>query len=198
MRHDGGSFCASQFQHFFDRSFRESAGLVLVPFSSTLQAIPIFSYLGLSPLRLAAPCFISVAWQPPPSHWVKVNTVGSFHDIDHAGYGGIFRGENAAFLGAFSHHALVSSAIDAKVLAVIEAVREARLRGWFSLWIETDSMLVIHYFNKPLSIPWRLSTRWINCLHLTRQMNVRITHIFREGNLPFSNNRTLFSRLQIE
>lgn len=85
-------------------------------------------------------------------------------------------------MGAFSHHAHVSSTIDVEVLAVIEAIKEARLRGWLSLWIETDSLLVIHYFNKPLSIPWRLSTLWINCLHLTRQMNVRITHIYREGN----------------
>ncbi|KAK9921034.1 hypothetical protein M0R45_029564 [Rubus argutus] len=38
------------------------------------------------------------------------------------------RGENATFLGAFSHHAHVSSTIDVEVLAVIEAIKEARLR----------------------------------------------------------------------
>ncbi|KAK9921033.1 hypothetical protein M0R45_029564 [Rubus argutus] len=37
-------------------------------------------------------------------------------------------GENATFLGAFSHHAHVSSTIDVEVLAVIEAIKEARLR----------------------------------------------------------------------
>lgn len=182
LRHDGGSFCDVRFKQFFVISLRESAGLAFTPSSSTTQHVPIFGLLGLSPLRPAAPRFIPVAWAPPPPHWVKVNTDGSFHDIDNAGFGGIFRSETTSFLGAFSHKVCVSSAIDAEVLAVIESIRVARLRGWLSLWIETDSMLVVHYFNKPNCIPWRLLTRWANCIHIARQMNVRITHIFREGN----------------
>lgn len=161
---------------------RESAGLAFQQSSSTHNP-PIFGFLGLSPLRPTAPRFTLVAWQPPPDQWVKVNTDGSFHDVAHACFGGIFRDDNASFLGAFSHHVPVSSAIDAEVLAVIEAICVARLQGWLSLWIETDSMLVVGYFNKPTSIPWRFTTRWANCLHITSQMNVRISHIYREGNL---------------
>lgn len=70
---------------------------------------------------------------------------------------------------------LVPLPIDAEVLAVIEAIRVARLQGWLSLWIETHYMLVVSYFHKPTSIPWRLTTHWANCLHITRQMNVRIS-----------------------
>lgn len=118
----------------------------------------------------------------PPPHWVKVNIYDSFHDALHASFGGIFRDENTAFLGAFAHQATLPSAIDAKVLAVIEAIRVARLRDWLSLWIETDFMLVVNYFHKPTTIPWRLTTRWAKCLHVARQMDVHISHMYREGN----------------
>lgn len=70
----------------------------------------------------------------------------------HTCFGGIFRDENETFLGAFAHRAALSSAIDVEVLAIMEAIKVTRLRGWLSFWIETDSMLVVSYFHKPTII----------------------------------------------
>ncbi|KAL6193522.1 hypothetical protein ACLB2K_034606 [Fragaria x ananassa] len=134
-------------------ALKESVSLAFV---STLnpQSIPIFDLLGLSPLRPTAPRVVHVLWQPPPIHWVKVNTDGSFCDQAHSGYGGIFRNHKASFLGAFAARAHVSSAIDVEMLAVIEAMHIAWANLWHNLWLEVDSLLLLTYLNMPLSVAW--------------------------------------------
>ena len=64
----------------------------------------------------------------------------------------------------------------------MDAVHIALDRHWTHLWLETDSTLVIHYYNFPLLIPWRFRVPWLNCLHLVKQFNFCISHIYREGN----------------
>ena len=103
-------------------------------------------------------------------------------DRDHAGYGGIFRDSNAKFVGAFSGKAEVNGAIDVEIRAVIEAINIACARSWFPLWIETDSMLLLHYFKYPHTVPWRLRPLWHNCMRRIRQLQVHVSHIYREGN----------------
>lgn len=150
--------------------------------SSQRCSLPIFTFLSLSPLRLQAPHFIPINWEPPPINWVKINTDGSFHNPNRAGFGGIFRGARPSFLGAFSCKADVLSAIEVEILAVIEAVRVAWNKHWSNLWLETDSSLVVHYFKAPHLVPWRFKTSWANCLHIVRKLNFRVSHVYREGN----------------
>lgn len=51
------------------------------------------------------------------------------------------------------------------------------------LWIETDSLLVVTHFKKTkISIPWRLRALWNEVNILMSSMEIRITHIFRQGN----------------
>ncbi|KAL6191791.1 hypothetical protein ACLB2K_038180 [Fragaria x ananassa] len=69
--------------------------------------------------------FIPVVWEAPPLGWVKVNTDGSFVDSTRAGYGGVFRNSMSLFIGGFSYNAMVPSAIDAELLAIIEAINVA-------------------------------------------------------------------------
>ncbi|XP_061998916.1 uncharacterized protein LOC133716213 [Rosa rugosa] len=109
----------------------------------------MFNVLGLSPLSLKAPKFIPVHWDPPPVNWLKVNTDGSFRNPETTGFQGVFRDHEGLFWGAFAHKVEVSSAIDAEVLAVIEALGVAWRKGWTHLWLETDSYLVVHYFTNP-------------------------------------------------
>ena len=129
-----------------------------------------------------APRYIPVTWTPPQENWFKANSDGSFRDPNHAGFGGIFRNSDAAFLGAFSCKAFVPWAIDTALLAVMAVVKVASDRNWFPLWLETDSMLVMHYFNNPSRVPWRLRTRWKNCVASIRQLQVHISHIYRKRN----------------
>ena len=55
-------------------------------------------------------------------------------------------------------------------------------KRWTHIWLETDSSLVVNYFRNPLIVPWRLQTIWNNSIFLARQMHIRVTHIYREGN----------------
>ena len=111
-----------------------------------------------------------------------MKTDGSFQGVAHSGYGGVFRDSNGAFQGAFSSHVSAQSALEVELLAVMEAIHIALDRHWTHLWLETDSTLVIHYYNFPLLILWRFRVHWLNCLHLIKQFSFCISHIYREGN----------------
>lgn len=56
-------------------------------------------------------------------------------------------------------------------------------KGWHNLWLESDSMLVIHYLqNRSLNPPWQIRNRWLNCLSMISSMSFHFSHIYREGN----------------
>ena len=61
--------------------------------------------------------------------------------------------------------ARVLSALDAEVLAFLEAIRIAVSRGWHHIWLKTDSLVVVRYFQSPSLIPCRLRTQWLNGLY---------------------------------
>lgn len=170
-------------KQFLVLSLKESADLAFSSASPRVNSSSLFGLLGLSPLRhVGTPSVTTVVWHPPPFGWVKVNTHGSFRDPSQVGFGGVFRCNTFSFLGAFSYKVVATSALDAELLAVMEAVRVAWLKGWLSLWLETDSLLVLHYFKSPNLVPWRLKVHWANCIYVTQQMNFHISHVFREGN----------------
>jgi len=62
------------------------------------------------------------------------------------------------------------------------AIEVAYHKGWHSLWLKTDSMLVYLAFKSSITVPWSLRNRWDNCLRLLSSMNFFVTHIYREGN----------------
>ncbi|PRQ38043.1 putative ribonuclease H-like domain, reverse transcriptase zinc-binding domain-containing protein [Rosa chinensis] len=182
LRNSCRTFCIGRFSQRFLLCLKDSAQLVFKAYPHSVSTIPIFNLLGLSPLLCRAPSFKPVTWQPSPDHWLKVNTDGTFRGSNMAGFGGIFRDAEGNFVGAFAARAEVPSAIDAEILAVIEAIQVAWVRRWTHIWLETDSTLVLTYFKNPNLIPWRLRTRWFNCVLRSRQMTFHISHIFREGN----------------
>jgi ribonuclease HI len=63
------------------------------------------------------------------------------------------------------------------VLAV-EKAKELRLTR---LWMETDSMAVVNAFHKAIGIPWKMQSRWHNCMHFCTLIGC--THILREDNM---------------
>jgi len=64
-------------------------------------------------------------------------------------------------------------------MKAIEIVAE---QGWRNLWIESDSLLVVLAFKKKSLVPWKTSNHWKNCLDLCKNMNVFISHVYREDN----------------
>jgi hypothetical protein len=49
--------------------------------------------------------------------------------------------------------------------------------------LETDSALVVSTFNNPSKhVAWQLRNRWKNVMFMASQMNLIVSHIYREGN----------------
>jgi len=53
-------------------------------------------------------------------------------------------------------------------------------KGWISRWLETNSRLVTLTFKDHGLVSWRLRTRWLNCIQLTKNMRFIILHILRK------------------
>ena len=69
------------------------------------------------------------------------------------------------------------------MMGFIIAVEKAYEFKWDNIWIETDSMYVVHLFNRGTGqISWRFHNRWLSAYKKARTKNFIVTHIFREGN----------------
>nr|ABD32287.2 Polynucleotidyl transferase, Ribonuclease H fold [Medicago truncatula] len=64
----------------------------------------------------------------------------------------------------------------------MNAIELASSMGFFNIWLQSDSQLVILAFKSISIVPWALRNRWENCLKLTHRMRFCATHIYREGN----------------
>ena len=60
--------------------------------------------------------------------------------------------------------------------------------NWKNIWAKTDSALLVWLFkNKIESLLWKIKNRWIRPLNMTKQLNVIVSHIYREGNCVADN-----------
>jgi hypothetical protein len=67
--------------------------------------------------------------------------------------------------------------------AVMTAIEVAQSRNWYNLSLEIDSVLVVLAFNNlNTTVAWNFKNRWHNCMLLFKQMNVIVSHIYREDN----------------
>lgn len=130
-----------------------------------------------------APKIKEVVWLSPPCNWTKCNIDGAAQGSPgSSAYGGIFRGHNAAALGCFSCNLDCSTSLVAELSATMNAIEIANNRGWFNLWIDTDSILVLKAFNRQDFVPSRLQSRWKNRMVIAKRLSRQVTHIYREGN----------------
>lgn len=96
--------------------------------------------------------------------------------------GGIFKDRSGAVLGCFAEYYGITDSFQAEISAAMSAINMAHNKGWHRLWLECNSTLVIQAFSLPDLVPWRLRTQWKNCLLTSSSMNLKVTHIYREGN----------------
>lgn len=55
----------------------------------------------------------------------------------------------------------IQTAIFVELMGFIVVVELTELKGWFSLWIVTDSTaLVYKLMSKSMDVPWRIRVRW--------------------------------------
>jgi ribonuclease HI len=76
----------------------------------------------------------------------------------------------------------ISFAFHAELLGVMNAIEIAHEKGWWNLWLETDSLMVTLAYKSSFMVPWMLRNRWNNCMVMLKDMNFILSHIYREGN----------------
>jgi ribonuclease HI len=131
-----------------------------------------------------APVIKEVLWLPPFVSWIKCNTDGAATGSPgQASCAGVFRDHNAQFLGAFNVNLGISYAFHAELLGVMNAIEIAHEKGWWNLWLETDSMMVTLAYKSSAMVPWLIRNRWNNCMYKLKDMNFFLSHIYREGNV---------------
>ena len=170
--------------HSIKLQIREIDTWGLGSMQNSVEELCILSALGVSG-RASRPRQVrEVIWHTPSAVQVKVNTDGAAHGAPGlAGYGGIFRDHLGNCLSCFAGSMGIATALEAELQAIISAVSMASNRGWNSLWIECDSAIVLHFLaNKGGSIPWRLSVAWDDCCNILSSMQIKFSHIYREGN----------------
>lgn len=130
-----------------------------------------------------APKTKEAIWLSPPCYWTKCNVDGAAHGCPgNSACGSLFRDYNSAALGNFSCNLGCSTYLFAELSAVIYATKIANSKGWLKLWIKTDLMLVVRAFTNLEIVPWRLHSRWKNCMLIAKGFTLQVTHIYPEGN----------------
>jgi ribonuclease HI len=150
---------------------------------SSIHEFSIIKYFGIDCHPPPPPSIKEVTWLRPPYNWVKCNTDGASRGSPGASAcGGLFRNHLGEFIGAFSANIGIATSLHAEICAAIFAIDFAMARGWTNLWLECDSLLLIQAFSNIQLVPWKLKTKWTNCLSYIRQFRFRYSHIYREGN----------------
>ncbi|KEH25972.1 hypothetical protein MTR_6g038610 [Medicago truncatula] len=69
----------------------------------------------------------------------------------------------------------------------MRAIEIASQHNWTQLWLESDSMLVVNAFKNHALVPWKLSNRWYNCIHIVLRIrfplytSIRVLQVAKKG-----------------
>lgn len=139
---------------------------------------------GITGRPRSGPLVTEVRWSPPAQGWFKCNTDGSAKGAPgEATAAGIFRDNNGAVLCCFVQHLGLLHAFEAELMAVLIGIEIADSQGWHRLWIETDSTYVEGLITTRSSVvPWKYRNRWLVAMKKLLHFDLKVTHIFREGN----------------
>ena len=136
-----------------------------------MQEFSILKACNVSVKPPRAPIIREVVWTPPISPRIKINTDGAcVKNPVKASTGGIFRNNEGCCVGCFAQSLGDGNALVAELSAVITAVELAASKGYWNVWLESDSQLVLQAFKSNMIIPWSLINRWYNCLVITHSM----------------------------
>jgi hypothetical protein len=166
--------------HTITSEVQLSFNLVLVKGFAAMADFKLTQMFGIPLKPRRVQIIAEVAWSPPPTGWIKFNVDGSSLGAPATGSIGIvIRNEYATFLGAYAQnigHAYVS---EAELSACMKAFKIAQQLHIENLWIETDSIHTVKAFSLRVGVPWRLLTRWNNCLSFASRIRCKFTHVLR-------------------
>jgi len=106
-----------------------------------------------------------VHWCPPPTDVIKFNYDGSSIGAHPCGAIGIvIRRSSSSFLGAISSNIGNATTLEAEFSACMLAIEKAREMHFKAICLESDSIRVVHAYNKNVGVPWKMKARWYNCM----------------------------------
>lgn len=127
---------------------------------------------------------IDVLWNTTLIGWIKGNT----DDVAMGTHSlcacvPMFRYINGDHVGSFSYFIEDGNALIVEFIGAIMAMEVAIDKNLDNIWTETNSFIVARALYNTNLVPWSIKSRWLNCLHRMRNFGLRITHIYREGNI---------------
>jgi len=126
---------------------------------------------------------IEIIWEFPHVNWVKANIDGVARGcLGFAGCAGIFRGSRGEYISSFSSFLGVQKSLYAEVMGVILAIELAWSKCFKRICLECDSSLLCQAFSLFNIIPWSLRERWRKCIKICKEIEFKVSHIFRERN----------------
>ena len=123
-----------------------------------------------------------VCWRPPPSSWLKFNVDGAAKGkLGPADIGGVLRNGKGEVLFMFSKNVGIKESNEAKVLAILEALRIFSFTLKENLIVESDSSNAIRWVSKVERGPWRFQYYLNEIKALSSSIKVSFSHICRSA-----------------
>lgn len=152
-------------------------------FGTSMHEFAILKQFAVSIKPTKSVSIKEVRWCTPPCYWIKCNSNGVARGSPgFAACGGIFRDSSGAAMGCFAVNLGIDHSLHTELNGAMYAIELAFDKGWHSLWLECDSMLVIQAFKSINIVLWRLRNRWKDHLYLISRMRFISSDIFRECN----------------
>lgn len=120
---------------------------------------------------------------PPENHWIKCNTNGACRGNPGPNtYGFFLRDSREDLIYAESQQIELNTNLEAETEALWRALQHCLNHNFAYIKLETDSMSVKNMIKEKWSVPWETMTKMEEIREFTKQLNVHLTHIFREAN----------------
>ena len=124
-----------------------------------------------------------IGWQLPPGDFIKLNFDGT-RSTAGAAAGFVIRSWQGSFITAGTRFLESAPILVAEATALRDGLRTALRRGYRKIEVEGDNMIVIQAVRKQILPPWQIQTIIADIWNLiTDCEQVRISHIYREGNM---------------
>ncbi|MQL89521.1 hypothetical protein Taro_022095 [Colocasia esculenta] len=125
-----------------------------------------------------------VIWLTPPQGRLKLNVDGAFNrTTGEARGGGILRDHKGNMSCAFANpYNYLKSSLAAEALAFRDGILMCCNKGIDEVFVETDSLNLMHIVTGQLPRPWDLAFIMQEIVAITMKVKAEITHIPRESN----------------
>ncbi|PHT36883.1 hypothetical protein CQW23_24583 [Capsicum baccatum] len=124
-----------------------------------------------------------VKWKLPKPGRMKCNTdEAAKGNPGQAFYGFVLKRDDGSFIYAQAGKLGITTNMVEKITAILEAVKYCTATDVTEVKIESDSLMMVNFIRKVWTIPWELTEAVEVIRTIMININVTISHIYREGN----------------